>query len=163
MESVAGKAPELITAHKIRKCVLNAWRTIELYNELLSWGLFARFHLYSVSWVCFYVTSCQFLKRFVHEISGEAMSVCPSEYIMSKNFEWISKTFESWVYAFSCLRILFWFGPTQPSIQRVPGALSVGQSGRGVKLTTHLHLSPGLRMRGDIPPYPIFLHDVVLS
>jgi len=28
------------------------------------------------------------------------------------------------------------------------------QSGRGVKLTTHLHLAPRLRMRGAIPPLP---------
>jgi len=31
-------------------------------------------------------------------------------------------------------------GPTLHPIQRVPRALSQGQSGRGVKLTTHLHL-----------------------
>jgi hypothetical protein len=32
--------------------------------------------------------------------------------------------------------------PTQPPFQWVPGALSLGQSGRGVKLTTHLQLVP---------------------
>jgi hypothetical protein len=33
-------------------------------------------------------------------------------------------------------------GPTQPRIQWVPGALSLGVKRRGVKLTTHLHLVP---------------------
>jgi len=45
-------------------------------------------------------------------------------------------------------------GPTQPPIQWVPGILSRGYSGRGVKLTTHLHLVLRLRMRGAIPPLP---------
>jgi hypothetical protein len=31
---------------------------------------------------------------------------------------------------------------------------SQGQSGRGVKLTTHLHLVPRLLMRGAVPPLP---------
>jgi hypothetical protein len=43
-------------------------------------------------------------------------------------------------------------GPTQPPIQWVPGALS-----RGVKLTTHLHLVPRSRMRGAIPPLPLYV------
>jgi hypothetical protein len=34
-------------------------------------------------------------------------------------------------------------GPTHPPIQSVPGATFPGQSGRGVKLTTHLHLVSG--------------------
>jgi len=38
-------------------------------------------------------------------------------------------------------------GHTQHSIQWVSGVLSPGVSGRGVKLTTHLHLAPML-MRG---------------
>jgi len=38
-------------------------------------------------------------------------------------------------------------GPTQPPIQWV--------TGRGVKLTTHVHLVPMSRMRGSIPPLPI--------
>jgi len=42
-------------------------------------------------------------------------------------------------------------GPTQPPIQWVPGA------GRGVKLTTHLHLVPRSRMRGAIPPLPRYV------
>jgi hypothetical protein len=33
-------------------------------------------------------------------------------------------------------------GPTQPPVQQVPGALSLGVKRRGVKLTTHLHLVP---------------------
>jgi hypothetical protein len=32
-----------------------------------------------------------------------------------------------------------------------------------MKLTTHLHLILGLRMRGDIPPLPVHLDGVVLS
>jgi hypothetical protein len=36
--------------------------------------------------------------------------------------------------------------PTQPLIQWVPGIFSRGYSGRSVKLTTHLHLVPRLRM-----------------
>jgi hypothetical protein len=34
------------------------------------------------------------------------------------------------------------------------GNLSPGQSGRCVKLSTHLHLVPRLRMREIIPPLP---------
>jgi len=34
------------------------------------------------------------------------------------------------------------------------------QSGRGVKLTTHLHIVPRLRMSGDIPLLP--LHAVMV-
>jgi hypothetical protein len=37
-------------------------------------------------------------------------------------------------------------GPTQPPVQWVPGALSLGVNGRVVKLTTHLHLVPRSRM-----------------
>jgi hypothetical protein len=33
----------------------------------------------------------------------------------------------------------------------------------GLKLTTHLHVSPRSRMSGAIPPLPIRLHGVVLS
>jgi hypothetical protein len=40
-------------------------------------------------------------------------------------------------------------GPTQPPIQWIPGAPSLG-----VKLTTHLHLVQRSRMRGAIPPLP---------
>jgi hypothetical protein len=36
--------------------------------------------------------------------------------------------------------------PTQPPIQWVSGTVSPGISGKGVKLTTHLHLMPKLRM-----------------
>jgi hypothetical protein len=45
-------------------------------------------------------------------------------------------------------------GRTQPPIQWLSGAPSLGESGRGVKLTTHLHLVPRSRMRGAIPPLP---------
>jgi hypothetical protein len=37
-------------------------------------------------------------------------------------------------------------GPTQPPIQGVPRALSLGSSVRGVKLTPHLYLVPRSRI-----------------
>jgi len=43
------------------------------------------------------------------------------------------------------------------------GLFSWVQSGRGVKLTTHVHLVPRLRIRGARPPLPLRLHVVVLS
>jgi hypothetical protein len=44
-------------------------------------------------------------------------------------------------------------GPTQPSIQLVPGAFFPGgKSGRDVKLTTHLHLVPRLQIRVAVSP-----------
>jgi hypothetical protein len=51
----------------------------------------------------------------------------------------------------------------QPPIQRVPGAVTLGVKRHGREADTHLHLAPGLRMRGAIPPLPIYLHGVVLS
>jgi hypothetical protein len=48
-------------------------------------------------------------------------------------------------------------GPTQPPIQWVPGVKRPG-----VKLTTHLHPVPRLKLRGAILPLP-HLHGVVLS
>jgi len=42
-------------------------------------------------------------------------------------------------------------------IQWVPGALNLGVKRRGVKLTTHLHLMPRLRMRGAIPLLPQYV------
>jgi hypothetical protein len=45
-------------------------------------------------------------------------------------------------------------GCTQPPIQWVPGALSQGWSGRGVKLTTHLQLVPRSRKCGSMHPLP---------
>jgi hypothetical protein len=41
-------------------------------------------------------------------------------------------------------------GTTQP--HGYLGLLRQGKSSRGVELTAHLHLVPGLRMRGAIPP-----------
>jgi hypothetical protein len=43
-------------------------------------------------------------------------------------------------------------GPTQPPIHWVLDALPLGWSGQGMKLTTHLHLVPRLRMCEAIPP-----------
>jgi hypothetical protein len=43
-------------------------------------------------------------------------------------------------------------GPTQPPIEWVPGALSLGVKERGREATTHLHLLPRSRMHGAIPP-----------
>jgi hypothetical protein len=45
--------------------------------------------------------------------------------------------------------------PTHPTIQWVPGTLSLEDKPTGVvKLTTNLHLVPRSRMRGDITPLP---------
>jgi hypothetical protein len=54
-------------------------------------------------------------------------------------------------------------GPTQPPIQWVPGTLSLGVKRPGVKLTTHLHLVPRLKISGAIHPLTLRLHGVVLS
>jgi hypothetical protein len=43
-------------------------------------------------------------------------------------------------------------GPTQPPIQWIPGALSLG-----VKLTTHFRLMPRSRMRGAISPLHLYV------
>jgi hypothetical protein len=45
-------------------------------------------------------------------------------------------------------------GPTQHPFQWVLVALSLGHSGQGVKLTTHLHVVLRSRMCGAIPPLP---------
>jgi hypothetical protein len=45
-------------------------------------------------------------------------------------------------------------GLSPPSIQWVPWALSLGESGWGMKLTTHLHLVPRSKMYAVIPPFP---------
>jgi hypothetical protein len=55
-------------------------------------------------------------------------------------------------------------GPTQPPINWVPGALSWGWSGRGVKLTIHLHLVPRSKNEWSYTSTPpIRLHGVVFS
>jgi hypothetical protein len=54
-------------------------------------------------------------------------------------------------------------GPTQPPIQRVPGALFLGVKRRGVKLTTHLHLKAEVKNAWNcISTAAILLHGVVL-
>jgi len=55
--------------------------------------------------------------------------------------------------------------PTQPPIQWVPRTLSFGEySGRGVNLTTHLHLVPKSKnVWGYTSTPPIRLHGVMLS
>jgi hypothetical protein len=53
-------------------------------------------------------------------------------------------------------------GLTQPPIQGVPGALSLGIKRPG-READHSHLVPRSRMRGVVPPPPIRLHGVVLS
>jgi hypothetical protein len=47
--------------------------------------------------------------------------------------------------------------PIQPPIQSVLGVFPRGQSDRGVKLTTHLHLVSRLKMRGAILPLPQYV------
>jgi hypothetical protein len=55
-------------------------------------------------------------------------------------------------------------GPTQPPIEWVPGALSLGVSGRGVKLITHLYLVQRSKNEWSYTSTPpIRLHGVVLS
>jgi hypothetical protein len=55
-------------------------------------------------------------------------------------------------------------GPTQPPIQWVPGAVSLGESGRDVKLTTHLHLVQRSKNEWSYTSTPpLHLHGVVLS
>jgi hypothetical protein len=56
-------------------------------------------------------------------------------------------------------------GPTQPPIQWVPGALSLGtESCRGVKLTTHLHLVPRSKNEWSyMSTLPIRPHGVLPS
>jgi hypothetical protein len=55
-------------------------------------------------------------------------------------------------------------GPTQPPIQGVTRAVSLGFSGRGVKLTTHLHLLPRSNNEWSYTSTPPKrLHGVVLS
>jgi hypothetical protein len=47
-----------------------------------------------------------------------------------------------------------WPSPPAPSLNGSRGALPVGKVPGGVKLTTHLHLVPMLRIRGHTPPLP---------
>jgi hypothetical protein len=54
-------------------------------------------------------------------------------------------------------------GPTQPPIQWVPRALSLGVKQPGVKLTTYLYLVPRSRMCGVIPPLPLYTFMVWCS
>jgi hypothetical protein len=46
------------------------------------------------------------------------------------------------------------FGPKQPSTQWVRGLFPQGQDGLDVKLATHPHLMPRLRMLGAVSPLP---------
>jgi hypothetical protein len=52
-------------------------------------------------------------------------------------------------------------GPTKPP--KAPGALSLGYSGWGRKLTTHLHSVPRLRMVKLYLQSVVCLHDVVIN
>jgi hypothetical protein len=55
-------------------------------------------------------------------------------------------------------------GSTQHCIQWVPGALSPeGKAGRGVKLTTYLHLIPRSRKMELYLNFPICLHGILLN
>jgi hypothetical protein len=45
-------------------------------------------------------------------------------------------------------------GPIQPSVQWVPGDVSMGARGRGAKLNANLSLVPRSWMRGAVPPFP---------
>jgi hypothetical protein len=52
---------------------------------------------------------------------------------------------------------------TQMPIQLVPGAVFLGESGRGVKLTTHLHLVLRIRIVERYLHAHMCLHGVVLN
>jgi len=47
-------------------------------------------------------------------------------------------------------------GPNQPPIHWVPGSFPGNKEVGALKLTTHLHLVPSLRMSGAIPPLPLY-------
>jgi len=49
------------------------------------------------------------------------------------------------------------WGPPSLLSNGYQGLFPWGQSGRGVKLTTHLHLVPGSRKSGAIPPLPQYV------
>ena len=53
-----------------------------------------------------------------------------------------------------------WHPPPTRLFHRYREVFPGGKSGRGVKLTTHLHLLPRLRMSGVIYPLPICLFGV---
>jgi hypothetical protein len=53
--------------------------------------------------------------------------------------------------------------PTQPPIQWVTGFFPPVYSGRGVKLTTDLHLVPRSRIVGLYLHSPMYIHDLVLN
>jgi hypothetical protein len=69
---------------------------------------------------------------------GASLRFLVTSFTSSDNYAHIRWT-KSWD---SSVGIANKYGPTWPPIQWVPGALSVGLNGRGVKLTTHLHLVP---------------------
>jgi hypothetical protein len=61
------------------------------------------------------------------------------------------------IYNIKGIEFVFYYpalGPTQPPLQRVQGALSVGQSGQVVEMTTHLCSVPTLKMHGATLPLP---------
>jgi hypothetical protein len=66
---------------------------------------------------------------------------------------WFESRQGLWIFIFTTDSRLA-LGPTQPLIQLVQGAFSLGVKRPGVNLTTHLYLMPRSRMRGDIPPLP---------
>jgi hypothetical protein len=45
----------------------------------------------------------------------------------------------------------------------IRGSFPRGKNDQGMKLTTHLHLAPALRMHQDIPPFPHTLSAPVIS
>jgi len=54
-------------------------------------------------------------------------------------------------------------GPTSPPIRYTPLDIRRRQSGRNVKVTSHLHLVARLRLRGAIPPLPYMPLCLVLK
>jgi hypothetical protein len=43
------------------------------------------------------------------------------------------------------------------TLARVPGAVSLGSSGQEMRLTTHLHIVPRIRICGAIPSLPLYV------
>jgi hypothetical protein len=55
------------------------------------------------------------------------------------------------------VELLKGLGPFQPHIQWVPGVLPGGKAAESLKLTTHLHVVPRLRVSGAVGLLPLYV------